>query len=55
MAAIFADLVKGYERFQLASRKLINTSAFRIPNLDSEQRVSMLEELLREARKKLKE
>lgn len=55
VAAIFADLVKGYERFQLASRKLINTSAFRIPNLDSEQRVSMLEELLREARKKLKE
>ncbi len=50
--AIFAELVKGYERFQLTSRKLVNTSAFRIPDLDGEQRMSMLEELLREARKK---
>ncbi|MDO4551063.1 MAG: CHC2 zinc finger domain-containing protein [Planctomycetia bacterium] len=53
LMAVLEELLSSYERFQLQSQKLVHTSVFRSQDLDEEQKASMLEELIQEARKKL--
>ena len=48
---LLGELLEGYDRFRLRSQKLIHTGLFRSADLDGQQKASMLEQLIEDARK----
>ena len=50
LETVLDDMLQSYEQFRIAGRKLQDLGAFRSPKLDEGQKVSMLEQLIREKR-----
>ncbi|MDO4575619.1 MAG: CHC2 zinc finger domain-containing protein [Planctomycetia bacterium] len=55
IARILQKLLDDYERFQMNGRKLRNLEAFRASQLDESQKIAMLDQLIRDRRKGLKD
>ena len=50
LETVLDDMLQNYEQFRIAGRKLQDLGAFRSPKLDEGQKVSMLEQRIREKR-----